>query len=236
MPFLPRIPTAANRYFSKICSKHPEDLGLRYKRNGTCVQCSKEQRTQCAARQRAAFGWKPRKLYTREEAAARIRQRDKIRNAKRRLDPTFNAAQIDRKRRWRISNREKHLKTNRAYDTRQLKENLQRRISKNLRHRVYKAMLGKTRGVSAVRQLGISIPEFKDYIERQFTDGMSWDNYGKWHLDHKIPLKAFNLTDKEQALAACHYTNYQPLWAIDNIRKHNKIGDKYGNQSILLKS
>lgn len=84
-------------------------------------------------------------------------------------------------------------------------------------------MLGKTRGVSAVRDLGLTIDEFRRHIETQFTPGMSWDNYGAWHLDHIRPLISFDLTEIEQARAACHYTNYQPLWAIDNHRKFTKL-------------
>ena len=54
---------------------------------------------------------------------------------------------------------------------------------------------------------------------------MTWDNYGYdgWHLDHKTPLAAFDLTDREEFLQACHYTNYQPLWSLDNLRKGAKF-------------
>lgn len=48
---------------------------------------------------------------------------------------------------------------------------------------------------------------------------MSWDNWGEWHLDHIQPLASFDLTDREQFLQATNYTNYQPLWALENIRK-----------------
>ena len=54
---------------------------------------------------------------------------------------------------------------------------------------------------------------------------MTWDNWSLvgWHIDHEIPLYAFDLTDREQLLRACHYTNLQPMWAIDNLEKSNKL-------------
>jgi hypothetical protein len=51
---------------------------------------------------------------------------------------------------------------------------------------------------------------------------MSWENYGKWHIDHIKPLSLFDLEDPEQLKQACHYTNLQPLWAEENIRKGNR--------------
>lgn len=83
-------------------------------------------------------------------------------------------------------------------------------------------MIGQTRGASAVSDLGMSIPEFRGYIASKFQPGMTWENYGKWHLDHIHPLALFDLTDDDQARAACHYSNIQPLWAIDNQRKSCK--------------
>ena len=52
---------------------------------------------------------------------------------------------------------------------------------------------------------------------------MSWDNKGRagWHIDHIIPLSAFDLTDREQVIEACHYTNLQPSWEQDNLIKAN---------------
>ena len=53
---------------------------------------------------------------------------------------------------------------------------------------------------------------------------MTWNNHGLygWHIDHIKPVSKFNLLDLEEQRRAFHYTNLQPLWALDNIRKSNK--------------
>jgi len=69
-------------------------------------------------------------------------------------------------------------------------------------------------------EIGCTLPELIKWIESQFQPGMSWDNYGEvWWIDHKEPLSSFDLTDREQYLAATHHTNLQPLPKFDNIRK-----------------
>jgi hypothetical protein len=71
--------------------------------------------------------------------------------------------------------------------------------------------------------VGLNPIELSYYLESQFTEGMSWNNYGKygWHIDHIIPLSSAK-TEKE-LYELCHYTNLQPLWAEDNLKKSNKI-------------
>ena len=69
--------------------------------------------------------------------------------------------------------------------------------------------------------LGCNIEEFMIHIEKQFIDDMSFDNHGKWHLDHIIPLAL--ASTKEEVIKLNHYSNFQPLWAEDNLKKSNKI-------------
>lgn len=65
-------------------------------------------------------------------------------------------------------------------------------------------------------------PNFlRDYLEEKFTLGMNWNNQGNWHIDHIIPLSSAKNEDEFYKL--CHYTNLQPLWAEDNLKKSNKI-------------
>ncbi len=98
-------------------------------------------------------------------------------------------------------------------------------ISLNLRSRLAKAIARKSKRGSAVRDLGCTIPEFMTYIATKFQPGMSWDNWGRdsWHLDHIKPLASFDLTKRKQVLKALHFTNYQPLWAKDNLSKHARL-------------
>lgn len=65
--------------------------------------------------------------------------------------------------------------------------------------------------------LGEDLKFIKQFIENKFIDDMSWDNYGKWHIDHIIPLSSAKT--KKELIKLCHYTNLQPLWARDNLIK-----------------
>lgn len=101
------------------------------------------------------------------------------------------------------------------------------RLQANLRSRLSIALKNNQKKGSAVRDLGCSIQFLKNHLESMFQPGMNWDNYGfgeyKWNVDHIIPLTMVDLTNREQLLKVCHYTNLQPLWHLDNIKKGNKI-------------
>lgn len=101
-----------------------------------------------------------------------------------------------------------------------LNSDIQARLAHNIRNRVKQAVCNGYKVGSGVKELGCSILEFKEYITKKFIPGMSWENYGEWHLDHIKPLCNFNLESQEQFKLAVHYTNYQPLWAKDNLRKN----------------
>lgn len=101
---------------------------------------------------------------------------------------------------------------------------IQFRIVKNLRTRLFQAIRNNRKAGSAVRDLGCSIAYLKSHLEQQFTRGMSWNNWGPvWHIDHIKPLARFDLTKPEQVQMACHYTNLRPLLSKENISKSAKI-------------
>ena len=80
--------------------------------------------------------------------------------------------------------------------------NLNFRLRKNLRTRIYHALMRMTKSEGTVELIGCSVENFIKYIESLFQDGMTWNNYGqgrdKWHIDHIIPCTAFDLTVKEE--------------------------------------
>jgi hypothetical protein len=111
-----------------------------------------------------------------------------------------------------------------------LESDLSFKISCNLRSRLANAIRNRSKGGSAVADLGCSIEELRSHLEKLWEPGMSWENYGKgkdrWNIDHAVPLCSFDLSVHEQLRQACHYTNLRPLWEKDNLLKVKHDKDK----------
>lgn len=97
-------------------------------------------------------------------------------------------------------------------------------------NRVHRALKSKKSNHS-IEYLGCDIVTFQKHIEDQFTDGMTWNNFGEWQIDHIVPIK-FNNPTLQQVIARLHYTNTQPLWKVDNIAKGNRFCGKKFNKRL----
>ena len=86
-----------------------------------------------------------------------------------------------------------------------------------VRCRIY-AALKSDNEMSSTEYLGCDIETLKQHIEQQFTEDMSWENYGEWHIDHKILLK-YNKPSLQEVAKRLHYTNKQSMWASENMSK-----------------
>lgn len=121
-------------------------------------------------------------------------------------------------------NKEWWRKYEREYRNSRREEDIFFRIKGNMSSR----LAGLVRGdnyPSTLELIGCDKEYFLNYIQSKFTEGMGWDNYGLkgWHIDHIIPLSSFNILDENELKRACHYTNLQPLWWGDNLKKGNKV-------------
>jgi len=99
-------------------------------------------------------------------------------------------------------------------------ESLSSRIRSGLKQQLVKKDY-KQKESYTKKVLGCSFENLKEYLENQFKDGMSWDNYGKngWEIDHIKPCCSFNLSKPEEQIKCFNYKNLQPLWAKDNMKK-----------------
>ena len=136
----------------------------------------------------------------------------------------------ERTRKWKAANR---AKVN-ANQNRWLAENRDRvakyrktqaekpenKISRNLRRRL-REFMGVLKNRPSL-MFGCTSAELRKHIQSQFKKGMSWKNYGKWHVDHIVPCAAFDLTNKEHVKICFNWQNLRPLWADENMKKSDK--------------
>lgn len=128
---------------------------------------------------------------------------------------------------WREENREHVNKYSREYERMRCKTDPKYKLGRNTRTALWTCL--KERNVAKYRStfqlLGYSIEELMQHLEKQFVGGMTWDNYGEWHVDHKIPMASFKFTSYEDSeFKACwSLNNLQPLWGEENLSKGIKI-------------
>lgn len=139
---------------------------------------------------------------------------------------------------WRQNNLEKarvssrkcsknHRKERQAYWRSKYQSDSIFKMTDHLRNRIRKVLksCNTKKSLHSIKLLGCNPFQLKNYIENKFNAEMSWENYGRlgWHLDHVRPLASFDLSDPEQQKIAFHYTNLQPLWWHENLKKGKKF-------------
>jgi len=127
--------------------------------------------------------------------------------------------QAEKKKKWISENREKYN----SYWTNRKKKDPVFALIMNMRSRIWKylRLLNITKNNKTFEIVGCSPQELKEHLEKQFVQGMSWENRTEWHIDHIIPLSSAKT--EEELYKLCHYTDLQPLWEEENLKKSNKI-------------
>jgi 5-methylcytosine-specific restriction endonuclease McrA len=118
----------------------------------------------------------------------------------------------DSVKRWRHANPEKNWALN-----------SRGKLHGGMSGQIYKSLRGGKDGRKWESLVGYSCSELRQHLERQFTRGMTWENYGEWHIDHIVPKSKFEYkTPDDLEFKACWaLANLRPLWGIENRRKFN---------------
>jgi hypothetical protein len=126
-------------------------------------------------------------------------------------------------KKWQQENRSKVNKWHADYVSKRHHSDINFRMRKNLHSCVRRAIANANSSKSAKTMdlIGCTFAELRAHLESHFAEGMSWDNWGLkgWHIDHIRPCASFDLSDPEQQRQCFHWSNLQPLWAMENIRK-----------------
>lgn len=124
---------------------------------------------------------------------------------------------------YQINNRDKLRKYGSNYVCKRRKSDCLFKLKMNIRSRIM-CMFKKnkwTKNTKSEKILGCTFEFAKKWIEKQFKKGMNWENHGEWHIDHKIPLAYAK--NEQELKELCHYTNLQPLWGLENLKKRDNI-------------
>jgi hypothetical protein len=247
MPIITQLQPAHLAYGPFISRQQAQQQGLRHYytgipcRNGhvavrgvakwNCLQCDRKAKAAERLRDPERVRANERRTAAKHrsqkaELASRWRKRnpDRVRHyavehrRRYRTDPVFK---VERQTAYnRHAQRQRDLKTDRA-------------ISVKLRNRIHCALaiVDAKKAASSIELIGCTVAELRQHLEAQFVDGMNWDNYGRdgWHVDHIRPCASFDLADPDQQRQCFHYSNLQPLWAADNIRK----GARWQNARVI---
>jgi ribosomal protein S27E len=147
---------------------------------------------------------------------------EKIQKSKHKWYLKNRTKEINRVTKYRQIHKEEIRKSSSNYEKNRKKIDVNYRIRCYLASRIWKVLKGIDKSKSTIKLLGCSIEELKNHLASKFTKGMSWDNYGKWHIDHIKPCASFDLNKESEQRKCFHYTNLQPLWAEDNLSKGAK--------------
>jgi hypothetical protein len=163
----------------------------------------------------------------------RDKNRDLLKNKKKEYRDNNREKLLNLTKKWVSENYDRYIKKKKEYNKSEIglkkkRENYYKNKEKNNHIIAWRTILtntikrigtgkeGKTNEI-----LGYSATQLKEHIEKQFVDGMSWENWGEWHIDHIIPVSMFENTEKISIINSLD--NLQPLWASDNLKKSNKL-------------
>lgn len=199
----------------KPCSEFVKCKTCKNGVRGECNQCFSKRNLKSYYKNREKINERRRLSYTGTTEEIRIRQKNWSKD-----NPDKMKVYQNRKY---LKHKDKIIKTSMKWNYHKLKTDPLFKLRNTLRSRIYNFL--KSKGLrkksSTESIIGCSKEFFKEHLQKMFVDGMSWENHGEWHIDHIIPLA--NGTNEEEIYKLFHYSNMQPLWGKDNLKKWKHI-------------
>ena len=206
---------------------------LKYKKR-TCKNCVNEQRSERGKTHPHRYN---PAMYKKHRAEWLKKLRDKYKN-----NPEFRKKKIASRlawqrehkeeanaqsRQWIKNNPDRYKERIHIWKQKKRKNDPAFKLITSQRSRLQRAInkVKQKKTKHTIQYLGCSILELQKYLAKKFTTGMTWENHGKrgWHVDHIKPLSSFDFSKSQQIERAFHYSNLQPLWWFDNLKKGSKI-------------
>lgn len=235
---------AASRDGLKSWCKPCESMASRERRNADPEKAKdiakKSRKKHAAKRNKNSVLWREKNKERMKQTQAEYRKRPEVKAArraeaekKRRENCVPVRSKMPRSERLEKANiaAKAYYKANkdkiREYKKTWIREKIatdpQFKLTHRLRTRVYNAVKGTVKSATTIELIGCEVEHLMEHLAESFTPGMSWDNYGDWHVDHIIPCAEFDLTKEAEQRACFNYRNLQPLWAFDNMSKGARL-------------
>lgn len=213
---------------TKSLEQFPNDPKCSDGKRGTCKECRKghiklwvpknEEHLKC----KKCNETKPYSLFASKGSKQKPYKCKSCLNSLERSKRTNDPKSYNKKKRESYQrNKEQINATRRKTLQKRRDEDPKYRVMMALHCRLYMAV--KEKKGKTMELIGCSKEDLTKHLESKFRDEMTWENYGEWHIDHIRPCASFNLEDPEEQKKCFHWTNLQPLWAVENMAKGAKL-------------
>ena len=191
---------------------------------GVCKQCHNKRCKKWQKDNTEKSNEHTRRWYTKHGKAWSVKNREQINVKYRKWYANSDKKRVvEYGKKWRRKNKDRvNANQRKRYHTK-LKHDIRYRLNNSMGMNVYHSLKSKKNGASWQKIVGYTVEHLMTHLVGQFVDGMSWENYGEWHIDHIIPKSRFEFNSyNDKSFKRCwSLDNLQPLWAFDNRSKNN---------------
>jgi hypothetical protein len=188
-----------------------------------CKKCVNKQIKKYCLLNKEKINERKRKYYQTHKEKWIMREKlEKVKKQKREYMKKYHKTHSEYIKNYRKLHKKEKAKYQKQYNKNRKMTDINYKVLCYLRTRIWEVLKGNPKAKTTMKLVGCSLEKLKQHLESQFTKGMSWANYGKWHIDHIRPCASFDLSKPSEQRKCFNYTNLRPLWAKDNLKRPKK--------------